>query len=49
MEREAARWFAIASELHFELEAIYSEAMEYSLVDELFDKKSREILNILKS
>lgn len=49
MESEAQRWFSIASELHFELEEIYSQAMNYSLVDELYAKKSLDILNIIKS
>lgn len=49
IEAEAVRWFSIASELHFELEAIYSSAMDYKRNDAIFEEKREEILNILKS
>ncbi len=49
MMSEAKRWFSVASELHFELEAIYSATMNYGLVNSLYDKIHSEILNILKS
>lgn len=45
---EAERWFAIASDLHFRLEEIYGAAMNFALIDELFDKKMLEIENILQ-
>lgn len=45
---EAERWFAIAADLHSRLEEIYGGAMDFSLIDELFDKKMIEIENILQ-
>ena len=45
---EARRWFSIASELHFELEKIYGESMNFEKNDEIFDIKLREIKNILQ-
>ncbi len=45
---EAERWFAIASDLHFKLEEIYGVAMDFSNNDVIFDKKIKEIENILQ-
>ncbi len=45
---EAKRWFAIASDLHFRLEEIYGEAMDFDKNNETLDKKIREIENILE-
>ena len=49
LEAEAVRWFSIASELHFEHEAIYSSAMDYKRNDAIYEEKREEILNIIKS
>ena len=45
---EAERWFSLASELHFELEKIYGEAMDFKKNDEILDVKLQEIKNILQ-
>lgn len=45
---EAQRWFGVASQMHFELENIYGEAMNYSVVDALLTKTIEEINNILE-
>lgn len=45
---EAKRWFAIASDLHFRLEEIYGEAMNFDKNNETLNKKIREIENILE-
>jgi hypothetical protein len=45
---EAQRWFSIASELHFELEKIYGEAMNFEKNDEILYKKIQEMKNILQ-
>lgn len=46
---EAKRWFAIASDLHFRLEEIYGQAMNFEIIDRIVDKKIIEIGNILKN
>ncbi len=43
---EAKRWFSIASDLHFRLEEIYSEAMNFEKNDAIFDRIVTEIDNI---
>ncbi len=45
---EATRWFAIASDLHFRLEDIYSQAMSFDKNDALLAKKLKEMENILE-
>lgn len=45
---EAKRWFAIASELHFRLEEIYGEAMNFERNDKIIQEKIPEIANILE-
>jgi len=45
---EAVRWFGIASELHFELENIYSGCMNFELVDRIFVKTLEEIQKIFE-
>lgn len=44
---EAQRWFSIASDIHFRLEEIYSEAMDFEKNDRLFEEKYAEIMDIL--
>ena len=44
---EAARWFMIASDLHFRLEEIYSRAMDFEKIDMLTEKKHDEMEKIL--
>ena len=45
---EAKRWFAIASNLHFRLEEIYGEAMNFDKNNQTLIKKISEIENILE-
>jgi len=45
---EAKRWFAIASDLHFRLEDIYSHTMSFEKNDILVAEKITEIENILE-
>lgn len=45
---EAKRWFAIASELHFNLENIYGKAMDFSKNDQKISNTLTEINNILE-
>ena len=45
---EAQRWFAVASEIHFELEEIYGKAMDFNKNDLIFKAKLTEIDNILE-
>ncbi|MBQ8414001.1 MAG: hypothetical protein IJX58_01985 [Clostridia bacterium] len=45
---EAKRWFAIASDLHFRLEEIYGNAMDFDKNNRLFETKIREIEIILE-
>ncbi len=45
---EASRWFNIASDFHFRLEEIYSRAMDFSVIDDITDSLSKEILDILE-
>ena len=44
---DAERWFAIASELHFALEDIYTRAMDFDVINRLYEKKLGEIEGIL--
>ena len=46
---EAKRWFGIASDIHFRLEEIYGEAMNFERNDELFDKCLNEINELFSS
>ncbi len=46
---EAERWFSIASELHFQLEEIYSEAMDFNNNNKILAEKLHEIENILQN
>ena len=45
---EAKRWFNIASDIHFELEKIYSMAMDFEKNDDLCEKIYQKITNIGK-
>ena len=45
---EAQRWFAIASDMHFRLEKIYTQAMSFTKNESLLTKKLEEIENILE-
>ncbi len=45
---EAQRWFGIASDLHFRLEEIYGRAMDFRIIDGIFDQTMQEIFNILE-
>ena len=44
---EAKRWFTIASNLHFRLEEIYGNAMNFEINNQTLDQKIKEIENIL--
>lgn len=46
---EAKRWFCIASDLHFRLEKIYGEAMNFKVIDQIFGSIFTEIVNILEN
>ncbi len=46
-KEEARRWFAIASDFHFRLEEIYSQAMNFEKIDCIVDEKMKEIRLIL--
>lgn len=46
---EAKRWFAIASDIHFSLEEIYGQAMNFHKNELLINEKSREIGIILEN
>ncbi len=46
--KEAQRWFGIASDLHFRLEKIYGEAMNFDISDQIITTKISEIANILE-
>lgn len=46
---EAQRWFAIASDMHFRLESIYGEAMNFEANESLLSEKISEISNILEN
>lgn len=46
-KEEARRWFAIASDLHFRLEEIYSQAMNFDEIDTIAENKTKEIRFIL--
>lgn len=44
---EAKRWFGIAADMHFSLEDIYSEAMDFDKIDSIFEVKYGQMQNIL--
>ncbi len=44
---EARRWFAVASNIHAELEQIYKMTMNFDMLSEFYDKKISEMENIL--
>ncbi len=46
-KEEAGRWFAVASDLHFRLEEIYSQAMNFEEIDGITEEKTKEIRFIL--
>lgn len=46
--KESKRWFAIASDLHFRLEDIYSKSMQFDIMDDIIADKTAEILQILE-
>ena len=46
---EASRWFSIASDIHFRLEEIYGEAMNFNKNQEIIREKIPEIENILQN
>ena len=45
---EAQRYFGIASSMHFELEEIYGQSMNFDILDEIYAKKSEEILKLMR-
>ena len=45
--RDAERWFSVASELHFTLEDIYKRAMDFDIIDQIYEKKLAEACDIL--
>ena len=45
---EAARWFGIASDLHFRLEKIYTAAMCFEKIDGVYDRLLVEMTDVLK-
>ena len=46
---ESKRWFAIASDMHFRLEEIYGEAMNFEKNNEMLNEKIKQIENILEN
>ncbi len=46
---EARRWFAIASDIHFRLEEIYGQAMDFDRNNEMLNEKILQIENILEN
>ena len=46
---EAKRWFVIASDMHFRLEKIYGEAMNFDINEGILEEKTTEICNILEN
>lgn len=44
---EAERWFSIAADIHARLENIYSCAVNFSVIDEIYDSKFAEICEIM--
>ena len=46
---EAERWFRIASDIHFRLEEIYTQAMDFSKNDEIYLECYDKAVNILNS
>ncbi len=45
---EARRWFSIASDIHFRLEKIYGDAMNFEKNDKIFDEKINQIADIFE-
>ena len=45
---EAERWFSVAAEIHFELENLYGQAMDFDKNNKILDIKLREMKNILQ-
>ncbi len=45
--QDSERWFAIASELHFTLEDIYTRAMNFDIIDNVYSSKLYEIKELL--
>ena len=45
---EAKRWFQIASDIHFRIEEIYGQAMNFETIDRVAEEKASEIANILE-
>ena len=46
---EAERWFAVASDIHFRIEEIYGEAMNFDKNDELFERYCSEMIKIIST
>jgi hypothetical protein len=45
---EAKRWFQIASDIHFRIEKIYGQSMNFEVIDKIAEEKAQEIANILE-
>lgn len=45
--KQAERWFNVASQIHMELEEIYSKSMNFNKNDLMLDEKKNEICDIL--
>ena len=45
---EAKRWFGVASDMHFRLEKIYGEAMNFDVNEGILEQKATEISIILE-
>ena len=41
--KQAERWFNIASEMHFRLEEIYSQSMDFTKNDIILEEKKAEL------
>ena len=46
--QDSMRWFSVAAELHFALEEIYTRAMNFDIIDRIYDEKFSEVCDILK-
>ena len=44
---EAKRHFGVASSIHFELEELYGQAMNFDTLDEIYSEKSAEIIKLM--
>ena len=44
---EAKRHFGVASSVHFELESLYGQAMNFDALDEIYSEKSAQIINLM--